>query len=119
MKKFYFFSLFILATSFTNAQDTLNIYKRETGTWNEAKKQWDWKSTSKDVVVQFIRKDNTIFADNKTYYIGNVIMKRPKYKAWIAEDENGAECTITISSKKGINHFIVIHDDFCLRYSYY
>jgi hypothetical protein len=119
MKIFYFFSLFILATCFTNAQDTLNIYKLEKGTWNEVKKQWDWKSPSNDVVAQFILKDNTVFAENKTYYLGNLFMKRPKYKTWISEDENGAECTINIAKKKGINYFIVIHDDFCLRYSYH
>lgn len=111
--------LFIICSTikfFSLSQDTLNVYQFETGRWNQADKSWEWISPLKQVDLLFFKNNQVIYAQEKTYFIEQILINRKNQKSWISKDENGVECTISIAKKKGNSYFIVIYEDACLRY---
>ncbi len=112
------FCIFISIQSF--AQEVINSYANQTGTWSNYTNSWIWNQ-SKYVKINFLIQNNVIIASDdaqSTYTTLRISYEDESSVCWDAIDEQGRSCTVILSLNRENKCLMIMYSNLCFRYYY-
>ena len=119
MKKLILLIAFIIATLVLNAQEIVQSYALDVGSWNSYTDSWDWEIRKK-CNVRFILQGDIILANDEaesTYYTYETLHADDEKASWNAYDEERRKCIVSMVYRSDYEKYlIVMYNDVCYRY---
>jgi hypothetical protein len=118
MKKLILILVVVLSSFVSKAQDIIDVYAVETGTWIEEEKEWSFHNYTA-CEISFFGKDKKIVGndlENSTYYLHDLLIDKRNLVSWNAVDKNNKDCVISLGTKRKNRYFIVMYSNICYRY---